>query len=194
MGLTRRQRWRMISSVGAGLPPPGFEPGELPERESRGASLLTAYCIQCHGVPTPQMHAAAEWPILVRRMALRAATLRDRMGGPLTKELVGDIRMSEFASPYVPSVSDTDTLIAYLQRNALPVLQEGELADNAEAALYVEKCSICHETPSPGAHNPLEWGSVIRRMRVNMKLMDVAPLDDRDRDRIVAFLRGAARL
>lgn len=189
-GLTRSQRWRMISSVGAGLPPANFDPSNLPGRESRGAGLLVAYCIQCHGIPTPQMHAAAEWPILVRRMALRAATLRDRMGGPLTRELVGDIRMSGFASSYVPDAADTDTLIAYLQRNALPVIQPGELDDDPEAEFYAEKCSICHETPSPTAHTPADWGPVIGRMQANMLLMDVSPLDDPDRNRIVAFLGG----
>lgn len=188
-GLNRSQRWRMISSFGAGLPPANFDPSNLPERQSRGASLLTVYCMQCHGIPTPQMHAAAEWSVLVRRMALRAATLRDRMGGPLTRELVGDIRMSGFASSYVPSAVDTDTLIAYLQRNALPVVQQGELGDDPEVELYVEKCSICHETPSPAAHSPEEWEPVIARMQANMSLMDVSPMDDSDRNRIVAYLR-----
>ena len=188
-GLTRSQRWRMISSVGAGLPPANFEPSNLPDRRSRGAGLLTAYCIQCHGIPTPQMHAAVEWPILVRRMALRAATLRDRMGGPLTRELVGDIRMSGFASSYVPSAADTDSLIAYLQRNALPVARPGELGDDPEARFYVEKCSICHETPSPVAHSPEEWEPIITRMQANMALMDVASMPDSDRNRVVAYLR-----
>ncbi len=189
-GLTRSQRWRMISSVGAGLPPANFDPSNLPNRESRGAGLLTAYCIQCHGIPTPQMHAAAEWPILVRRMSLRAATLRDRMGGPLTRELIGDIRMSGFASSYVPSAEDTDTLIAYLQRNALQVAGPGDLGDDMETGFYVEKCSICHEIPSPAAHTPADWGAVVARMQANMLLMDVSPMDDLDVKRITAFLQS----
>ena len=189
-GLTRSQRWRMISSVGAGLPPANFDVNNLPDRESRGAGLLTAYCIQCHGIPTPQMHAAAEWPILIRRMSLRAATLRERMGGPLTRELVGDIRMSGFASSYVPSAEDTDTLIAYLQRNALPVAYPGELADDPDTEFYVDQCSICHETPSPGAHTPAEWGAVVARMQANMLLMDVSPMDDVDLRRITGFLQS----
>ena len=80
---------------------------------------------------------------------------------------VGDIRMSGFASSYVPDAADTDTLIAYLQRNALPITQPGELGDDPETDFYVEKCSICHETPSPGAHTPDEWGSVVARMQAN---------------------------
>ena len=96
--------------------------------------------------------------------------------------------MSGFASSYVPSAEDTDTLIAYLQRNALPVPGPGELGDDSETKFYVEKCSICHETPSPGAHPPAEWGSVVARMQANSLLMDVLPLDDTDRNRIAAFL------
>jgi cytochrome c5 len=189
-GLTRSQRWRMISSVGAGLPPANFDPSDLPDRESRGAGLLTAYCIQCHGIPTPQMHAAAEWPILVRRMKLRAATLRERMGGPLTRELIGDIRMSGFASSYVPSSDDTDTLIAYLQRNALSVAAPGDLGDDLETEFFIENCSTCHETPSPAAHTPADWGAVVARMQANMVLMDVSPLDDLDLRRITAYLQS----
>ncbi|TFG52717.1 MAG: hypothetical protein E4H37_05200 [Gemmatimonadales bacterium] len=188
-GLTRGQRWRMISSVGAGLPPTNFDPDNLPELQSRGAGLLVAYCIQCHGIPTPKMHAPAEWPVLVRRMALRASILRDRMGGPLTRELVGDIRMSGFASSYVPSAADTDSLVAYLQRNALPVPSPGELGDDSETGFYVMKCSVCHETPSPAAHNSEEWGSVVARMQANMSLMDVSPLNESDRLRILSFLQ-----
>jgi cytochrome c5 len=188
-GLSRSQRWRMISSVGTGLPPANFDPNNLPERQSRGSALLTVYCTQCHGIPVPQMHAAAEWPVLIRRMALRVSTLRDRMGGPVTRELVGDIRMSGFKSSYLPSPVERDTLIAYLQRNALPVVQPGELGDGPQVKLYVERCSVCHETPSPAAHSPEEWEPVIARMQANMSLMDVSPMDDSDRNRIVAYLR-----
>ncbi|MFQ5530231.1 MAG: c-type cytochrome [Gemmatimonadota bacterium] len=188
--LTRSQRWRMISSIGAGLPPASFDVTNLPEAHSRGAGLLTAYCVQCHGIPTPKMHAAAEWPILIRRMTLRAATLRDRMGGPLTRELVGEVRMSGFASSYVPSPADMDTLVSYLQRNALPVVQVGELGNDPDARFYARKCSICHETPSPAAHSGPDWVPILSRMQTNMAAMDVAPLDEADRNRITAFLVG----
>ncbi|MDH3298586.1 MAG: hypothetical protein OEM23_00725 [Gemmatimonadota bacterium] len=186
--LSRGQRWRMISSLGAGLPPSNFDPADLPEPLSRGAGLLTAYCVQCHAIPTPRMHAAAEWPILLRRMVLRAATLRDHMGGPLTRELVGEIRMSGFASSYLPSAADSDTLVSYLQRNALPVAQPGDLRGDPESELYRERCSICHETPSPSAHAAAEWGPVLARMQTYAGPMGIAPLDEADRDRIAAFL------
>lgn len=96
--------------------------------------------------------------------------------------------MSGFASSYVPAASDTDTLIAYLQRNALGSAAPGELGDDAETRFYIKNCSLCHETPSPAAHTSEEWESVIARMQVNMLLMDVAQLDDSDRDRILAYL------
>ncbi|UCC74330.1 MAG: hypothetical protein JSV86_07165, partial [Gemmatimonadota bacterium] len=56
--LERGQRWRMISSIGVGLPPNDFRPEDLPEPGSRGAGLLQVFCIQCHWLPTPQMHSA----------------------------------------------------------------------------------------------------------------------------------------
>lgn len=147
---------------------------------------MKAYCVQCHEIPTPRMHSAADWPILMRRMMLRATTLHEHMGGPLTTELVGDIRMSGLASTFVPSPEDRDTLIAYLQRNALQVVQPGDLGDDPEARFYAEKCSICHGIPSPAAH--ADWGPVLDRMQVDMALQDVAPLEDADLERIAAFL------
>ncbi|MFQ5747707.1 MAG: hypothetical protein ACE5HF_10910 [Gemmatimonadota bacterium] len=190
--LSRGQRWRMISSIGAGLPPTNFEPADLPEPHSRGAGLLQAYCVQCHWLPTPQMHAAAEWPVLLRRMAIRSTTLRDRMGGPLTSSLIGDVLMSGFTSSEIPSAADSDTLLAYLQRNALPTARPGEIEDSPESRLFVDRCSICHETPSPRAHTAAGWERVVARMQTNMGLMDVQPLSGPDRDAIVGYLRAEA--
>lgn len=193
--LDRTQRWRMISSMGAGLPPESFSPDALPDRQSYGAGLLRAYCAQCHWLPAPQMHVAAEWPLLVRRMVMRARVLRDRMGGPLTTALVGDeMLMAGMSSATVPSPDEIDGLVAYLQDHSLPQVGPGEVPDGPEAELFVQQCSICHETPSPRAHTASGWEAVVGRMRANMALMDIAPLTGEQEGRIVAFLeRRAAR-
>lgn len=191
-GLQRGQRWRMISSIGSGLPPQTFDIAELPDPRSRGAGLLQAYCVQCHWLPAPQMHSAAEWPILVRRMLMRARTLQDRMGGPLTTGLVGVYLMEGLKTADRPSPADVDTLINYLQAHALPAARAGELTDGPDAELFVEMCSICHETPSPKAHTAAGWEQVVARMRANMSLMDLVPLTDEQTDRIVAYLRRRA--
>ena len=186
--LSRSQRWRMIGSIGAGLPPVNLKAADLPEPGSRGAGLLTAYCVQCHWLPSPAMHAAAEWPLLLRRMKLRVETLGDQMGGPLTAELLGEVRLAGFASSYLPEPEDTDTLLAYLQRNALPVAEPGDVGSGPDARLFVERCSICHETPSPDAHTPQEWQATVERMQANRRLTGMDPMSAADRDRIVAYL------
>jgi mono/diheme cytochrome c family protein len=190
--LERGQRWRMVSSIGTGLPPSLFKPEDLPEPRSRGAGLLRVYCVQCHWIPAPQMHAAAEWPVLVRRMLMRARTLHARLGGPLTEGLVGDILLSGMRTPVLPAPEHVDTLLAYLQKHALPVARPEELTDGPDRDLFVEKCSTCHETPSPRAHTAAGWPAVVARMRANMAAMDVPPLTDAETDRIVAYLSARA--
>ena len=51
--------------------PPSVEPGELPEPSSEGARLTARYCVQCHYLPSPQMHTAARWKTSVERMVWR---------------------------------------------------------------------------------------------------------------------------
>lgn len=190
--LSRGQRWRMVSSVGAGLPPATYKVEDLPEPDSRGAKLIQAYCVQCHAVPAPQMHSAAEWPILMRRMEMRAETLHRRMGGPVVRGLLGDILMSGMASAVVPPPQDADSLRAYLERHAMPAARPGEIGTGAEAELFVQRCGTCHEPPAPSAHTAEEWPDVIGKMRANMALMSVAPMSDEEQQRIVSFLQGRA--
>lgn len=185
--LDRGQRWRMIGSVGAGLPPPFFQARDLPEPDSRGARLVRAYCVQCHGIPAPQMHSAAEWPILMRRMQMRAQTLHDRMGGPMTRELMGEVSLSGMAAAVLPSPEDADTLLAYFERHAMPAAGPEEL-EGPGAAFFVQRCGTCHEPPSPSAHDAEEWEKVVGRMRTNMAVMSVTPLTDDEVRRILGFL------
>lgn len=193
MQLHRGQRWRMISSVGAGLPPPDFDASDLPEAGTRSAGLVEAYCVQCHWLPAPQMHSSAEWPVLLRRMILRAQTLHERMGGPMTEGLMGEILLSGMASVAIPSPEDADSLLAYFQRNAMPAIDPAALGPGEETAFFVARCGVCHETPSPAAHTASEWEAVVGRMQGNMAVMDVAPLTDEEARRALSLLRGRAR-
>ena len=191
-GVERSQRWRMISSIGAGLPPANFVPENLPERDARGAAILAAYCVQCHWLPAPQMHTAAEWPLLVRRMQMRARTLRARMGGPHTSELVGQILLSGMASTELPSPEDSDSLVAYLQRNGFPAAGPEEPSDTPGGQVFERVCRTCHELPAPSAHTAQEWSGVVARMRGNMLAMDVPPITDEEYLEIVAYLQERA--
>lgn len=193
--MNRTQRWRMVSSLGPGLPPPGFAREDLPDSESRGAALLQVHCQGCHWMPTPQMHSATEWPLLLRRMLLRAVTLGDRMGGPLTTELIGsELQMEGMKWSYMPSAEDADSLLNYLQGHALPVAAPGEIGEGPDAELFVQTCTICHETPSPRAHAPAEWEQVLARMNANMPMMGIEPMTDEERARILLFLKARAAL
>lgn len=186
--LERGRRWRLISSIGAGLPPASFGAEDLPEPEARGAALLEAYCDQCHGIPAPQMHAADEWPLLLRRMDMRARTLRAHMGGRHSSELVGRILLSGMARAERLSDADADSLLAYLQRNALPVAGPDEPTDTPDGHVFEEYCATCHQLPSPDAHTPGEWEVILARMQANMAMMDVAMPSDEDLQRLTRYL------
>ncbi len=190
--LGRSQRWRMISSIGTGLPPSSFKAENLPEPSSRGAQLVKAYCVQCHWIPVPQMHTAAEWPVLVRGMLVRAQTLKNRMGGPLTEGLVGEILLDGMTSTQLPSPQDADTLLAYMQRHAIVAASPGQLTEGPGRDLFIEQCSFCHDTPSPSAHTAAEWNGIVVRMQANMAAMGAEPLTGEQSEQIAAYLRSQA--
>lgn len=186
-------RWRLISSVGVGLPPPGFHREQLPEAESRPAALLQVYCTQCHGLPTPLMHSAAEWPTLLRRMEARSRTLRYRMKGPHLEGALGERVLFGLTSSFVPSPADRDTLLQYLQAHALPVAEREEIPDDEAGKLYLEKCAICHEVPDPAAHTAEEWAQeVVPRMQGNMGASGLPTLTEAERETILDFLQRNA--
>ena len=188
--LTRGQRWRLISSIGVGLPPSNFKPEDLPEPESHGATLVTVYCDRCHWIPAPQQHAASEWPILMRRMHTRAETLGERLGGPVTEGLMGEYVLAGMATAPLASEDELAVMTAYMQKHAMLEATPGELGEGEEADFYRVKCSACHVTPSPSAHTAAEWPEVVGRMRANAALQDVRPLNDEENARIVAYLQS----
>lgn len=188
--LSRQQRWRMISSIGTGLPPQDFQIEELPQSETYGAAMLQVFCEQCHWLPSPQMHSAAEWPVLVRRMLLRGRMLQNRLGGPATRSLVGGWMVDIIKKVGDPTPEQVDSIVGYLQRNALPVAGPGEVGSGPGAALFTEKCSVCHQTPSPNAHTAAEWPEVVARMQSNMARMDITALTPDELDQITRFLQG----
>ena len=188
--LSREKRWRMVSSIGTGLPPTDFAREDLPEPESRPAALLEAYCTQCHGLPTPQMHAADEWPVLMRRMLARAITLEHRMGGEATEGMLSDLLMAGMARSAVPSPADRDSLLAYLEQHALPTASPAEIPEGDLGQIVVRNCGICHEVPDPDAHTAAEWeNEVLPRMQANMGRMALPSLTEREQARILDWLR-----
>src|SRR5215510_16163522 len=86
--------------------PPTFAAKQLPQRNSRGAKLVVAYCVQCHNLPNPAMHHAAKWPGIVERMVLRMNGNGNM--GRLMHDLMAGVR--------APSVAETKLLVGYLQK------------------------------------------------------------------------------
>ena len=189
--LDRGTRWRLIASTGSGLPPAGFQQGDLPEPGSRGAGLVQAYCRQCHGLASPRMHTADEWPLLVRRMLMRAEALKYRLDGPATEAMIDDMLLAGLRSSQLPSATDTDTLIAYFVRNGLPAAAEDEIPDTEDGRLYGQTCSGCHEVPSPTAHGPEGAQALVARMSAMMQMQGMTPPTKEEAARLVTFLQNA---
>ncbi|NIR45041.1 MAG: hypothetical protein GWN99_11695 [Gemmatimonadetes bacterium] len=190
--MERGTRWRMIASIGPGLPPIDYSADDLPEPGSRGAGLLQVYCIQCHWLPSPQMHTADEWEYLMRNMLLRARTLEYRLGGPLITGMVGEVVMAGLTTAEVPSDPQVDTMLVYLQRNAMLEADPAELTEGEGRELFLERCAICHAAPSPRARTAAGWDAIVAKMRGLIVQADLEPLTDRQADAIAGYLRERA--
>ena len=190
--LSRAQRWKLIASVGTGLPPASYRLEDLPEQGSRAVGLQQAYCLQCHGLSSPRMHSSEEWPILVRRMLMRGAALGSRLGGPRTEGMVDGMLMAGLRTAELPPAEDVDSLVAYFQRNAFPAAAESEIPDTPDAVLYVEKCSGCHSTPSPTAHPADELQALVARMSALGAMLGMEQLTAEEQSRLVAFMQQSA--
>lgn len=183
------QRWRLVASLGAGLPPEDYRRAELPESGSHAVALLEAYCVQCHWIPSPEMHSAQEWPILIRRMEMRSRTLQKRLRGEMAERVMGEMMMAGMGHSIVPSAAEQDTILRYVQRNALPVVDRESLGESEGATLYADVCTRCHQTPDPAAHTVEEWrDEVIPRMQSNMVRMGLEQLTSAERRSVMEFL------
>ncbi len=83
--------------------PPAVGPAELPEPDVAGAQLLTQYCTQCHGLPSPKRHSASGWPATVARMNMRMQWM-SKSNSPMNIK--------------APSGDELRTLTAYLEKHA----------------------------------------------------------------------------
>ena len=171
--------WRMMATVSGGGLPPGVPAVLLPEPGSPGAALLETYCTQCHGLPGPGMHTAAEWPAVVARMARRMEMMA---GHPMMR-----VR--------APTQGELDTILAYLQRHAQSPIERGRYPDldGPEGRAFQATCSQCHVLPDPRRHTAAEWPAVVARMKGNMAAMGKAVPDEAETARILRFLQRHAR-
>jgi hypothetical protein len=172
--------------------PPTFAAHQLPQRDSRGARLLLAYCVQCHNLPNPAMHHAAKWPGIVQRMVLRMEG-RGNMG-TLMAEMMAGVK--------APSAEDTKAIVAYLRRHSQQPLDPGRYPEvnRPSGEAFRVACNQCHVLPDPKRYTAQEWRVVVARMQENMEWMNRVvgskPLPGETRlpvEEINAFLAKHAR-
>lgn len=172
--------------MGMQMPAVPFPGDELPDPTSEGAVAFKRYCMQCHVLPSPMAHTAAEWDASLDRMVHRMRMMGREKASPWGKW------MPAIASP---SEADVAHLRGYLKKNALKpapeTLAPTEKGPGGER--FAQVCSQCHALPDPAQHTAAEWPEVVSRMHVNMRRMGVAPPEEDDRAQILAFLTEHAR-
>ena len=139
--------------------PPSIEPRELPEPRSEGARLTARYCVQCHYLPSPRMHTADKWTVIVVRMIWRMQGKGNL--GELMKEMMDNVE--------APTEQETAVLTRYLRKHGQKEMDLRDPALNNDAGkMYIIACTQCHALPDPRQHTRQEWPTVIERMKRHM--------------------------
>jgi len=171
--------------------PPSIAPDELPEPRSEGARLTARYCVQCHYLPSPQMHSADKWTVIVVRMVWR---MRGKGNlGTLMKEMMDRVE--------APGDEEVRTLTAYLRRHGQREMDPMHPALKSEAGqMFTIACTQCHALPDPKRHTAREWPLVVERMKRHMAWANTVVGSDEfrttpvlDTTEIVRFLERQAR-
>ncbi len=188
---------QMMRSMMSGVVPAGIKPGDLPEPGSEGAKLMARYCVQCHNLPSPMMHSAAEWPQVADKMFQRMS-MCSRMSGMGMKGMMGGTSMSGMMGMMnikAPSAKEQEVIVAYLKEHSLKSIQPNALplSHTKGAVLFAATCAQCHALPDPDQHTAQEWPHVVARMRKNMAAMGKAVPDEATLRTIAEFLQEAAR-
>jgi len=171
--------------------PPSIEPGELPEPRSEGARLTARYCVQCHYLPSPQMHTPQKWSTTVERMVWRMQG-KGNLGG-LMKEMMDKVE--------APTEQEVVVLTAYLRKHGQAEVSPAHPGLNSDPGkMFSIACSQCHALPDPRRHTAREWPGVVERMKRHMAWANVVVGDAAlktnpvlDTAQIVRFLQRYAR-
>jgi cytochrome c5 len=163
----------LLASAKVALPPPGVTRADLPDPDSEAAQLHERYCTACHALATPQIHSAADWPRVFRRMWLR-------MEG-----LAGPDRVP------IPSSAERTVMLRYFIEHAIRV-SGVSLPAGPNRGLYVAVCSRCHELADPRQYPSADWLAVVERMDGHLATMLNQPLPPEEQAKIVAYLDAAS--
>ncbi len=170
---------RMMQAMMGNMLPLGISPASLPQTHSEGARLMQRYCTQCHGLPGPGLHTAAEWPVVVARMAAREHMMSDQ----------------DMMGIQAPSAKEQATLLAYLRKHAQIPLNKATAKglDTPAGRAFSETCSRCHALPDPVQHTAADWPAVVLRMQRNMVAMGKPVPPQSTLDAVDAYLRKYAK-
>ncbi len=198
---------QMMRTMMSGVVPAGIKPGNLPAPGSEGAKLVARYCVQCHNLPSPLMHSAAEWPGVAARMFQRM-TMCSRMSSMGMMQNMGGMGMMKgtqggasgngmmgMMNVRAPSAKEQQIIVSYLKEHSLKSIQPGALPSprSKGAILFTATCAQCHALPDPRQHTAQEWPQVVARMRKNMVAMGKTAPDAATLRTITEFLQDAAR-
>lgn len=171
--------------------PPSIAPDELPEPDSEGARLTARYCVQCHYLPSPQMHNADKWTVIVVRMVWRMRGKGNM--GTLMKEMMDRVE--------APGDEEVRTLTGYLRKHGQREMDPMDPAlKSEEGQMFTIACTQCHGLPDPKRHTAREWPLVVERMKRHMAWANTVVGVDRlktvpvlETQEIVRFLQRHAR-
>jgi mono/diheme cytochrome c family protein len=165
---------------GYGLNIPSISPDRLPEADSGAARLYVFYCSQCHVLPNPSMHTAAEWPQVADRMFYRMYGMYRR-----------GMMMMGVA---LPSPEERMEIVGYLQAHAFKPLPPAKVPapDTQGAKLFRDACSRCHGLPDPSSHTARQWPAIMKRMLAYMESSGMKPPSEQQSKEILGYLEGQA--
>jgi cytochrome c5 len=197
---------QMMRTMMSGVVPPGVKPGDLPAPGSEGAKLVARYCVQCHSLPSPTMHSAAEWPGVADKMFQRMSMcsrmsgmgMMGKMGGMGMKGMMGGASgngMMGMMNIKAPSAKEQEIIVSYLKEHSLKSIQPDALPSprSKGAILFAATCAQCHALPDPRQHTAQQWPQVVARMHKNMVAMGKSVPDAATLRTITEFLEDAAR-
>ena len=163
----------ILAAARVALPPP-MAAADLPDPEGQGAQLTAQFCGgACHGIPAPSAHSATDWPVVLRRMWLRAGALDSALHVP------------------VPDNAQRIVISEYMIANALKATA-GTLPDFPGRDEFLATCTRCHGLPDVRQHSPEDWAAVVRRMNTRMETMLRQALTPDQIQRVVMFLERAS--
>lgn len=151
--------------------PFGVAASQLPDPQSKGATLFASYCSQCHNLPSPRMHSTDDWPTRFEKMMDHAVL----MAGTSS-----DIKL--------PADKEKGEIVAYLVKSGFKGLPaDSPLRGEYQVFNIIWFCSVCHAVPDPGQHPAKEWARIVDRMNGFRKKQGRDEMSSSDREAVISF-------